>query len=56
MEGIGRTSGSLEEKGHTQGGEESSTCFGKRKDKQPCEVLEGAVACGSSYRWVVRGV
>ena len=35
--------------------EESLPCFGERKAKQPREVSGGVVACGSSYRWVVRG-
>jgi hypothetical protein len=50
VEGIGRTSGSLEEKRQKQGRKGEYT---KLLMEISCEILDRAVACGCSYRQLV---
>ena len=53
VEGIGRTSGSLEEKRQKQGRKGEYT---KLLMEISCEILDRAVACGCSYRQEGGGV
>jgi hypothetical protein len=56
LEGIGRTSGSQEEKAVARKKREFLPCFGGRRSQQPYKVSGGAGAYGHYYRLVARDV